>query len=852
MSSKQTLRFILISLCSILISHAAEAAPSAVQPAPATPASSGGIAVQQEVESFPPIISVPNVEDGAIYNRDITPRISIKSTTLKSMAVTLDDRPYAADTPVTSEGRHRLNITAEDRSGNRSSLQMSFAIDKTPPATVMQAPGSLKGENDAIFVAGNAKVAVSAEDRGTSPSGIARTECRLDGGAPQPYEQPISMAGLADGTHTLYCLSTDRAGNRGEEQKLTLILSNSPPTTVLTLSTPHRLVADGSYMASPTTVLNLFASGSPSGIALTEYQIDNSPWLKAAPFTIPTAGSHTVRFRSTDRLGNREEPKSAAVSVDLKPPLTELHIDGVYTGNGQTAYASATAPFRLVANSPVAGILRSEYRIDNGPWINYAPFTIGSEGRHVVEFRSIDAVGNVEAAQTRHVTIDATPPATAATVDGQPAGFSTTRFTKGSNTITLKASDALSGVKATEYRIDQGPWKPYTPLQLETKESHRLEFRSTDNVGNVEESGALTIRSDLEAPVSTLEAGSPKAFVDGVLHVTGTTPFTLNAVDTASGVAKSEYRVDGGGWQTAAAPFMIGATGRHQVEFRSTDTVGNVEQPKSLQVEVGGSGPNTAVLVAGKNDPAKGDICSREPVSLLLRPSSVWQLKNTEYRIDGGDWSDYKNPVVIDGEGKHLLEYRSTDAAGNQEPAKAVTVIIDRTPPTATLAVGSPKREMDGAVQIEASTVLTPTATDDLSGVETFEYQIKGHGVENDAIPFSIATRGRYDITYWSTDRAGNKSAPQKLTVSVTAAPKQFSPEDLMLANEIASPPEIRKEAQPSPKQAAKAVETPQASRPAFPPDDEPLPKRKPEDRSFIYWTLGIIQVGLILAIMMF
>ena len=804
------------------------------------------------MEHFPPVISVPNVDDGAFYNRDLTPKISIKSSSLTSTAITLDDRPYIPDTPVISEGMHKLKVTAEDQSGSRSSLQLSFTIDKTPPTSILQPSAFLKGESGAIFVTGSAQLAVTAEDKGIYPSGLASTECRLDGGNVQPYTQPIGMSGLTDGTHTLYCHSSDRAGNQEAEQKLTVIVNNSPPTTVLTLSPPHRSMPDGSYMASPTTVLNLFASGSPSGIAKTEYQIDGGPWQSAAPFTISTEGAHTIRFRSMDRLGNKEEPKSASVSIDKKPPLTEIQIDGIFTGAGKTLYASAAATFRLSAASPVIGILKSEYRIDNRQWTNYKPFTIDSEGKHLVEFRSIDAVGNTEPTHARYVTIDATPPLTAAAVDGQPVSSGKTHYTRGSNTITLKATDKLSGIKTSEYRIDEGTWQPYAPITLETKETHRVDYRSTDNVGNVEEINTISIQNDQTPPVSTLEAGIPKVVVEGILHVTEKTILTISAIDSASGVAKLEYRIDGGTWQIFA-PFRIGTAGDHQIEFRSIDTVGNVEQPKSLQVKVGEGAPRTTVIMSDGKVPVDGDIYSTDKVPVILSASSkVWELKKTEYRTNGGPWNDYKTPIVIEEEGKHLLEFRSVDVGGNEEPIQSVAVIIDRAPPTSTLLVGSPKREVDGAVQIEAGTILTPTATDNLSGVDKFEYQIKGHGIESDGIAFSIATRGRYEINYWSIDKAGNKSTPQKLTVVVTAAPRQFSPEDLLLANEIASPPEIRKEAPASATDTLKAATDSALILPDLPPEEEPMPREKPEDRSLIYWTLGILQVGLILAVMLF
>ena len=45
-------------------------------------------------------------------------------------------------------------------------------------------------------------------------------------------------------------------------------------------------------------------------------------------------------------------------------------------------------------------------------------------------------------------------------------------------------------------------------------------------------------------------------------------------------------------------------------------------------------------------------------------------VAGTEVRIDGGDWVAYGEPVTVTGTGAHMVEYRSTDVAGNAEEAQ--------------------------------------------------------------------------------------------------------------------------------------------------------------------------------------
>jgi hypothetical protein len=98
---------------------------------------------------------------------------------------------------------------------------------------------------------------------------------------------------------------------------------------------------------------------------------------------------------------------------------------------------------------------------------------------------------------------------------------------------------------------------------------------------------SLGIGIDKTKPVST-HAISP-ATPDGLngWYISDVT-ITLTATDPEvngvhSGVAKIEYQVDGGSWQTYTAPFKVTTdNGAHVVNYRATDKVGNVETQKTI------------------------------------------------------------------------------------------------------------------------------------------------------------------------------------------------------------------------------------------------------------------------------
>lgn len=47
-----------------------------------------------------------------------------------------------------------------------------------------------------------------------------------------------------------------------------------------------------------------------------------------------------------------------------------------------------------------------------------------------------------------------------------------------------------------------------------------------------------------------------------------------------------------------------------------------------------------------------------------------------EYRLDGGEWTEYIEPFQVSGDGNHSIEYRSTDVAGNTEESSAVEFVV--------------------------------------------------------------------------------------------------------------------------------------------------------------------------------
>ena len=163
---------------------------------------------------------------------------------------------------------------------------------------------------------------------------------------------------------------------------------------------------------------------------------------------------------------------------------------------------------------------------------------------------------------------------------------------------------------------------------------------------------------------------------------------TLAATDDSQatgGVVYTEYRVDGGAWLEYTAPVALDPAvlgqGSHSLEYRATDASGNVSAVGKVDVKF-----DTAVpVVSATTSPASPSGWWKSAATVTVNATDASTVDGgsvrTEYRVDGGAWTVYAAPVVLDpavlGDGAHSLEYRATDAAGNVSAVGKVDVKFD-------------------------------------------------------------------------------------------------------------------------------------------------------------------------------
>ena len=280
--------------------------------------------------------------------------------------------------------------------------------DTTAPSAAAQVTGTQNAQGQYV---GSASVAITATDE-AGGSGVDRIEYATgDTGAWQPYTAPVVFDQVGD--HTVRYRAVDKAGNVSAEKSagFTVVARPSddtvPPDTSATVSGEQN--PDGTYLDMATVTVS--ASDTGSGVNTIEYAVNDGSWQ---PYTMPVmvhqVGSHTVRYRATDKAGNVAAEKSVRFTVvatapqDTTPPVTGVTVDG--TRNSDGAYVGNAKVTVSATDEGGSGVAGAEYSIDAGPYLAYtAPVVVDRAGTHTLAYRATDKAGNTSAARTVTFTV---------------------------------------------------------------------------------------------------------------------------------------------------------------------------------------------------------------------------------------------------------------------------------------------------------------------------------------------------------------------------------------------------------------------------------------------------------------
>jgi hypothetical protein len=353
-----------------------------------------------KVDATPPVITA-SVTFGELvagwYVTDVTLTANAFDTTsgLALIESRLDDGAWSPSDSlvVTSEGSHKIDFRAIDQAGLRSTTSVSLQVDRTPPSTSFTPTGTF---GTGGWYISPVSLIVNAADL---LSGVASIETRLNGGD----WTPSSKLALGDGEHTVEARATDNAGNLSAvsaAETIGIRVDTTAPSLTTTLTGESGLA---SWYVSAVTV-SATAADATSGIALTEYRLDNGGWQVGTSLTVSADGSHKVDFRTTDRAGNQTFA-SRTFKIDQTLPLSKF----VSPADGSSGVLAMNL-FTLEgqATDVTSGLAMAQISTDNGlTWLDL-PVTAGGSwlttwetrpfpnGLYPVLVRVQDVAGNVQ------------------------------------------------------------------------------------------------------------------------------------------------------------------------------------------------------------------------------------------------------------------------------------------------------------------------------------------------------------------------------------------------------------------------------------------------------------------------
>jgi probable HAF family extracellular repeat protein len=273
---------------------------------------------------------------------------------------------------------------------------------------------------------------------------------------------------------------------------------------------------------------------------------------------------------------------------------------------------------------------------------------------------------------------------------------------------------------------------------------------------------------DATPPSITPEISGPHG-ADGWYR--GDTTVRWNVADPESGIASSA-----GCTSTTLTSETPGTT----LTCSATNGVG-LSVSQSVTVKLDKALPITSASLMGRTGE---NGWYRGPVTLTLAATdNLSGVSSTSYSTDGGaTWRPYNrnSPPVFADEGQSVIQFRSTDQAGNIEtPARTVSIKLDQTPPQVTCAASPtilwpPNHQLvPVATTVTVKDALSGQAGFLLTSVSSNEPDIRAAGdLPGDVqgwVPGLASTTGQlraersgsgtgrvYTLTYTGADQAGN------------------------------------------------------------------------------------------------
>ncbi|CAG7633722.1 OmpL47-type beta-barrel domain-containing protein [Paenibacillus allorhizosphaerae] len=409
----------------------------------------------------------------------------------------------------------------------------------------------------------------------------------------------------------------------------------------------------------------------------------------------------------------------------------------------------------------VAGV---DVSTDDGATWNPGPVSYTAEGTHKIMFKQADNAGNA-VLQTKNVQLDKTKPTLSADITSDNASYVEGTWATKDVKITISATDNLSGVKSTKYSLNGGTtWNDYSvPVTLAADGTYTMQVQVVDQAGNIEEK-SYTVKLDKTAPTLTADWKTE----DNQTYTPGTwtkqpVTLTVTSSDGGSGLALTQYSLDGGtAWTDYTVPVTV-TEGVYDVRVKASDQAGNTVS-RNGAVKIDQTAPKVAAVLKKEDGSSySSSEWSNKAVTLdaSFEDSDGSGLNQKLYSLNGGTtWLNFSAPLNFADDGIHEVWLKGVDNVGFED-AHLFTIKVDSSAPLlgATVETASGANYPGGTWSTEYVTLtLNPSDSGD-SQLAVTQYSLDNEATWTDyTVPVTV-TDGVYAVRARTSDHAGNSVA---------------------------------------------------------------------------------------------
>ncbi|EBX7453656.1 Ig-like domain repeat protein [Salmonella enterica subsp. enterica serovar Kenya] len=673
------------------------------------------------------------------------------------------------------DGEYSIRVVAEDPAGNTAeSPRLLVTIDTS---TFIDNPAMVAGSDNGIF----SNDSITSQTRPTfSISGEMNQSVQIfiDGvlvdtitvtDRNQVY-RPESP--LGDGSHSIYYVITDKAGNTATSKTLNFTIDTLNTTPVAIDSIGGQTLAemtgsDGKIYITDTT-RNLLFSGSAepnskieiiiNGLNVGEVWVnEKGHWQMPVNPLYFTEGQLDITVKSTDRAGNvNQEKYSIWVDTHIQVFTSELDDNKSssktdWWSNSSTITMRGMGEIGATVSLIVAGVtLATAVVAANGQWelsTDQLP-----EGKYDITLSIEDNAGNRKE-EVHEIFIDRTPPN--APVVTYSDIVNDLIIMQG--TAEAKSQLIITDSNGNTYTLtvpDNGKWSMAIPYPSEGK----FTITSVDAIGNRSDDVSLDIMK--EVPVISLSPDSDSGTVGDNITRDKQPTFIIGnlesdvvvvQVDINGTVYNAEKNADGVWFFTPGTPL---ADGSYTISVIASDAAGNQKNSLPITVTIDSTLTVPEIALAAGEDNGVSD---SDNVTNHTQPKFTLQhidadvtgvtvnvthngVTDTYQATQGADGWTFTPPAAWN-DGTYTLSVTVVDRAGNSQQSASLAVTVDS---TVTVTADS---QHDDASDDATPTAVTPLESETVNAESDTHLRTVPSAAEE-----SVVKETAYSITLLNAD----------------------------------------------------------------------------------------------------